>query len=98
MEKTTVVGVDIARTAFDIAVSDIPGQVSQRRRLPRSGEISSELARRARKVSRTLFYNERRRHSTVGRFRPARVRATSQDDSSSVRNMSTESGQGQFPS
>ena len=37
MEKTTVVGVDIAKTLFEIAVSEIPGQVSQRKRLPRSG-------------------------------------------------------------
>src|SRR5689334_12275256 len=37
MEKTTVVGVDIAKTVFEIAVSETPGQVSQRKRLPRSG-------------------------------------------------------------
>lgn len=37
MEKSTVVGVDIAKTVFEIAISEIPGQVSQRRRLPRSG-------------------------------------------------------------
>lgn len=37
MEKSTVVGVDIAKTVFEIAISDVPGQVSQRKRLPRSG-------------------------------------------------------------
>jgi transposase len=36
MEKTTVVGVDIAKTVFEIAVSDVPGQVARTRRLPRS--------------------------------------------------------------
>jgi len=36
MEKTTVVGVDLAKTVFEIAVSDTPGQVSQKQRLPRS--------------------------------------------------------------
>lgn len=37
MEKSTVVGVDIAKSVFEIAISEVPGQVSQRRRLPRSG-------------------------------------------------------------
>lgn len=36
MEKTTVVGVDIAKTVFEIAVSEVPGQVSRTARLPRS--------------------------------------------------------------
>lgn len=40
MEKTTVVGVDLAKTVFEIAVSENPGQVSRRQRLPRSKFIS----------------------------------------------------------
>ncbi len=36
MEKTTVVGVDLAKTVFEIAVSDIPGRVIRTRRLPRT--------------------------------------------------------------
>lgn len=36
MEKTTVVGVDIAKTVFEIAVSDVPGRVIETRRLPRA--------------------------------------------------------------
>ena len=36
MEKTTVVGVDLAKTVFEIAISEIPGRVSRTQRLPRS--------------------------------------------------------------
>lgn len=36
MNKTTVVGVDIAKTVFEIAVSEVPGQVARARRLPRT--------------------------------------------------------------
>ena len=36
MENRTVVAVDIAKNVFEIAVSEIPGQVSRRERLPRS--------------------------------------------------------------
>jgi transposase len=36
MDKTTVVGVDLAKTVFQIAVSDTPGQVSRELRLPRA--------------------------------------------------------------
>lgn len=39
-EKTTVVGVDIAKTVFETAVSDVPGRVSRPRRLPRSRFLS----------------------------------------------------------
>jgi transposase len=40
MEKTTVVGVDLAKTVFEIAVSETPGQVSRTQRLPRSKFLS----------------------------------------------------------
>ncbi len=40
MEKTTVIGVDIAKTVFEIAVSDIPGRVIRTRRLPRAKFLS----------------------------------------------------------
>ena len=36
MEKHSVVAVDIAKSIFDIAVSDEPGRVALRRRLSRS--------------------------------------------------------------
>jgi transposase len=36
MEKHTVVGVDLAKTKFEIAVSEDPGRVSRNRRLDRS--------------------------------------------------------------
>jgi len=39
-----------------------------------------------------VFYNQRRRHSTLGQISPARLRATS-DDSGSVTRRSTESDQ-----
>jgi transposase len=40
MEKTTVVGVDLAKTVFEIAVSNTPGQVSDKQRLPRTKFLS----------------------------------------------------------
>lgn len=40
MEKTTVVGVDLAKAVFEIAVSETPGQVSRTQRLPRSKFLS----------------------------------------------------------
>src|SRR5437762_3701133 len=36
VEKHTVVAVDLAKTKFEIAVSDEPGRVSRRRRLDRA--------------------------------------------------------------
>lgn len=36
MENRTVLAVDLAKTIFEIAVSEIPGEVSRRERLPRS--------------------------------------------------------------
>jgi transposase len=40
MEKTTVVGVDLAKTVFEIAVSETPGRVSRTQRLPRTKFLS----------------------------------------------------------
>ena len=39
-QNGTVVGVDLAKAVFELAVSEIPGRISQRRRLPRSSFLS----------------------------------------------------------
>ena len=37
MEKTTTIAVDLAKSVFEVAVSEAPGRVSERKRLSRSG-------------------------------------------------------------
>jgi transposase len=37
VEKTTTIAVDLAKSVFEVAVSEAPGRVSERKRLSRSG-------------------------------------------------------------
>jgi transposase len=41
MEKSTVIAIDLAKTKFEIAVSDEPGRVNRHRRLDRSELLAS---------------------------------------------------------
>ena len=50
--STTQIGVDLAKTVFEIAVSDAPGQVRERKRLTRARlrHFCPECERRSRSI------------------------------------------------